>query len=291
MTKAIGISMPLPPPLPENSIDGAFFGREAERLGFESVWCGEHIIAPVSVTKSSSPFFEGGQVPGFQDPLIALARVSAVTKSIKLGPSVLLVPERNPILLAKEIATLDMYSGGRFILGVGAGWLQEESEIMGVDFPHRWSQAIEALRAMKELWTKDQAEFHGKYYDFPPVRCYPKPASKPHPPILFGGVAPTVEKRVVAHGDAWGPERVTPEQLKDRVRNLYALAEEAGRDPGAIQISVFGKKPEADIVSSYLEAGADRVVVGMFSPVIGEAECLSQLEEIARTILPLARKF
>ena len=289
--KAIGISMPLPPPPPANSVDGAFFGREAERLGFESVWCGEHIIAPVTVTKSHSPFFEGGQVPGFQDPLITLARASAVTQRIKLGPSVLLVPEHNPLLLAKQIATLDLQSGGRFILGVGAGWLQEESEIMGVDFPHRWSQAIEAVQVLKELWTKDQAEFHGKYYDFPPVRCYPKPASKPHPPIMFGGVAPNVEKRVVAHGDAWGPERVTPEQLKDRVANLRSLAKEAGRDPASIQISVFGKRPEADIVSSYLEAGADRVVAGMFSPVTSEKECLSQLEEIARTILPLAKKF
>ena len=287
--KAIGISMPLPPPLPAHTVDGAFFAREAERLGFESVWCAEHIIAPVTVTKSQSAFFAGGQVPGFQDPLIALARASAVTRTIKLGTSVLLVPEHNPLHLAKQIASLDLYSGGRFLLGVGAGWLQEESEIMGVDFPHRWSQAIEAVRVMKELWTKDAAEFHGKYYDFPPVRCYPKPAQKPHPPVLFGGVAPTVEKRVVAHGDGWAPERITPEELKRRLVGLHALAREAGRDPGAIQISIHGKKPEKDIVSSYLEAGANRVVVS--APIVSsEKECLAHLENIARSILPLVRR-
>ncbi len=288
--KRIGISLGVPPPLPHHSLDAAFFAREAERLGFESFWCGEHIIAPAVVTKSVSPFFVDGQVPGFPDPLVMLARASAVTTRIKLGTSVLLLPEHNPLLLAKEVATLDHFSGGRFLMGVGAGWLREESEIMKVDFDHRWSQAIEAVRALKALWTQDAAEFHGKYYDFPPVRCHPKPVQKPHPPIFFGGVAPNVLRRVVAHGDGWAPERVTPELLKDRVKELRELARQAGRDPRSIPVSIHGKKPEPDLVAAFLEAGADRVVVGI-PATHDEREARESLARAAALMDGVDRKF
>jgi alkanesulfonate monooxygenase SsuD/methylene tetrahydromethanopterin reductase-like flavin-dependent oxidoreductase (luciferase family) len=121
--------------------------------------------------------------------IVALARASAVTKTIKLGTGICLIPERNPLLLAKEVATLDRLSGGRFIFGIGAGWLKEETEIMGGDFAHRWTQTKDAILAMKALWTQDEAEYHGQYYDFPRVRSFPKPAQKPHPPIFLGGSA------------------------------------------------------------------------------------------------------
>ena len=124
------------------------------------------------------------------DPLIALARASAVTSTIKLGTSISLVPEHNPLLNAKQIATLDRMSNGRFIYGIGAGWLKEETEIMGGNFEHRWGQSREAILAMKELWTKDEAEFHGRFYDFPPVKCSPKPLQKPHPPVYWEGSHP-----------------------------------------------------------------------------------------------------
>ncbi|MEE9286136.1 MAG: LLM class F420-dependent oxidoreductase [Dehalococcoidia bacterium] len=288
--KKIGVSMPLPPPPPDHTVDGAFFAREAERLGFESVWVAEHVTAPVHVTRSQSPFFVDGQVPGFPDPLIVLARVSAATSSIKLGTSVLLAPEHHPVRLAKATATLDLFSGGRLILGVGAGWLEEEAEIMGVDFPHRWTQAREAVLALKALWTGEPAEFHGRYYDFPPVRCLPRPAQQPHPPVLLGGVAPNVLKRVVAFGDGWAPERISPEELKDRLPQLWELARKAGRDPDGLQISVHGKGPDPDVVASYLEAGAERVVVGC--PIVTqEREALEHLERIAGTVLPLAQRF
>ena len=126
------------------------------------------------------------------DPFLALARASAVTKTLKLGTGICLVPEHNPLLLAKEIATLDHLSGGRFLFGIGAGWLQEETEIMGGDFAHRWSQTREAMLVMKELWTKEEAEYHGTFYNFPPVRSFPKPAQPPHPPIFLGGSASNV---------------------------------------------------------------------------------------------------
>ena len=173
-----------------HSVDTAILAKRAEELGFESFWVPEHAVIPI---KTTSPFrgSPDGVIPDsykrIVDPFIALARAAAVTQTIKLGTGVCLVPERNPLILAKEVATLDHFSGGRFIFGIGAGWLKEETEIMGGDFSHRWTQTREAILAMKELWTKDEAEYHGKYYDFPPVRCYPKPAQKPHPPIFLGG--------------------------------------------------------------------------------------------------------
>ena len=176
-------------PLPAYTLDPAFMARTAESLGFESIWYAEHPILPVS---SESQFPSGGPIPWtyahFADPYIALARASGATSTIKLGTGITLVPERNPLMLAKEIATLDRVSGGRFLFGIGAGWNREETEIFGGDFDHRWTQTREAVDVMKELWTKDEAEFHGTYYDFQPVKSNPKPVQQPHPPVILGGL-------------------------------------------------------------------------------------------------------
>ena len=152
------------------------------------------------------------------------------------------------MLLAKEISTLDLFSGGRFLFGIGAGWLREETEIMGGDFDHRWTQARESILAMKELWTKTEAEFHGRYYNFPPVKSYPKPAQKPHPPVILGGHAKTVLERVVAWGNGWLPNRITPEGLRESRATLDRLAKDAGRDPSTISISVDGQPADRDLV-------------------------------------------
>jgi len=163
------------------------------------------------------PLYRSGK---FVDPFIALARASAVTTKITLGTGVCLIPEHNPLLLAKQVATLDNFSGGRFIFGVGAGWLREETQIMGGDYDHRWGQTREAILAMKEQWTKDEAEFHGKYYDFPPVISFPKPLQQPHPPIYVGAMtAGNVFRRVVTYGNGWMPWLYTPEQIRDGPRN------------------------------------------------------------------------
>ena len=250
-------------PLPAYTVDSAFIARKAEELGFESIWYAEHPAVPVH---SDSPFpSTGGEIPWtyshFSEPYIALARASAVTSTIKLGTGITLVPERNPLLLAKEIATLDHYSGGRFLFGVGTGWLKEETEMMGGDFEHRWTQTKEAILAMKELWTKEEAEFHGEYFDFPPVRSYPKPAQKPHPPVILGGMARNVLRRVINIADGWLPNRVTPAQVEESRAKLDAMAAEVGRDPASITISVYGQEPDRAIVQSLLSAGANRVVV------------------------------
>ena len=273
-------------PLPAYTIDPAFMAKKAEDLGFESIWYAEHAAVPVH---SDSPFpATGGEIPWtyshFTDPYIALARASGVTTKIKLGTGITLVPERNPLLLAKEIATLDRYSGGRFLFGIGTGWLKEETEMMGGDFEHRWTQTREAIEVMKELWTKEEAEYHGRYFDFPLVRSYPKPVQNPYPPIILGGMAKNVLRRIVTHADGWLPNRVTPAEVEESRKKLDAMAAEAGRDPKSITISVYGQLPERDIVHSLLNAGADRVVVRP-EYVETEKEMGEQLERMAEAVL------
>ena len=273
-------------PLPAYTVDVAFIARKAEELGFESLWYAEHPILPVH---SESPFpATGGAIPDtyrhFTDPFIALARASGVTSKIKLGTGITLVPERNPLVLAKEIAALDQYSGGRFLFGIGAGWHREETTIMGGDFEHRWSQTREAILALKELWTKDEAEFHGQYYDFPPVYCYPKPAQKPHPPVILGGHARNVLQRVVRWGDGWLPNRADPAQIEESRKILDTLAAERGRDPASITISVYGQPADRDLIRSYMNAGADRVVVRP-EHCETEAQMGEQLERMAEAVI------
>ena len=275
-------------PLPAYTLDPAFIARKAEELGFESIWYHEHPILPVS---SASPFpATGGEIPWtyrhFSDPYMSLAMAAAVTDRIKLCTGITLVPERNPLILAKQISVLDRHSNGRFVFGIGAGWNREETEMMGGDFDHRWTQTEEAVGALKELWTQDQAEFHGKYYNFPPVYMYPKPVQQPHPPVLLGGNARNVLRRVVRYGDGWLPNRATPAQIEDSRQQLDALAAERGRDPQALTISVFGQPPETtrQTVDDFLNAGAQRVCVWP-NHTDSEEDMGQQLERMAEELL------
>jgi len=279
----VGISVPLPAYL----VDVGAMARTAEALGFESFWCAEHPFIPVHTT-SRFPGTADGVIPEayshFIDPFVALARASGTTSRIKLATGIVLVPERHPLLLAKEVSTLDLFSGGRFLFGIGAGWLREETQLMGGDFDHRWGQTRESILAMKELWTKPEAEFHGKFYDFPPVRSNPKPAQKPHPPVLLGGDAPRVLERVVAWGDGWLPNRVTPVELREKRAALDRLAKEAGRDPAAISISVHGQPADRDLITRFHDAGATRVIVRPATSK-SEPEMVRELARIAEAVL------
>jgi probable F420-dependent oxidoreductase len=278
----IGISVPLP----AYHVDVAFIAREAERLGFESLWCAEHPFVPVH-SQSRFPGSADGVIPEsyshFVDPFVALARASGVASRLKLGTGIVLVPERHPLLLAKEVSTLDLFSGGRFLFGIGAGWLREETEIMGGDFDHRWTQTRESVLAMKALWTRPEAEFHGTYYKFPAVKSYPKPLQKPHPPVLLGGHARNVLQRVVAWGDGWLPNRITPDELRESRAALDRLAKDAGRDPAAITISVHGQPANLDLIIRLHEAGANRVIVRP-EAVKTEREMADQLHRIAEAV-------
>jgi len=279
----VGISVPLPAYL----VDVGFMARKVEELGFESFWCAEHPFIPVQ-TQTRFPGSADGVIPEtyshFVDPFVALARASGATKTIKLGTGIVLVPERHPLLLAKEISTLDLFSGGRFLFGIGAGWLREETQIMGGDFDHRWTQTRESILAMKELWTKPAAEFHGKYYDFPLVKSFPKPLQKPHPPVLLGGSAKNILERIIAWGDGWLPNRVTPEKLREGRATLDRLAKDAGRDPSKITISVHGQPADRDLLRRFHDAGANRVIVR--PPVVKtESEMGTELSRMADAVL------
>jgi probable F420-dependent oxidoreductase len=268
------------------SVDVAAVAQKAESLGFESLWLPEHGVMPVHVTTRYQGSSDGSIPPSMSDigdPFIGLARASAVTKTLKLGTGICLVPEHNPLLLAKEIATLDHLSGGRFLFGIGAGWLREETEIMGGDFEHRWSQTREAVLVMKELWTKEEAEYHGKFYNFPPVRSFPKPFQTPHPPIFLGGSAGNVFKRIVAWGDGWMPTRATPQDIKSGRATLDELANAAGRDPHSIEIMVYGEAGDPETLKRFEQAGASRVIVRL-QTTEGDA-ALTELERMAEQLL------
>jgi len=271
----------------EQSADPAVVAKRAEEVGFASFWVPEHPILPVHCSSGYPGTSDGGIPPAvgiIADPFVALARASAVTSTIQLGTGVCLVPERNPLLMAKEIATLDHYSGGRFIFGIGAGWLKEETEIMGGDFPHRWSQTRDAILAMKELWTKDESEYHGRYYNFPPIRSFPKPAAKPHPPVLLGGSSKYVFKRIVEWGDGWLPTGVSLEGVQRGRATLNELAEKAGRDPRSLSIIAFGQPGQfatSQEIRALEKAGISHATIWLRrtkrDEVIAEVEALANL--------------
>lgn len=230
--------------LSESTIDPVSAGRKCEELGFESIWVPEHAIIPVH---TKVPYFAlDGKIPEpytrFPDPFVLLAMMSSVTTRLKLGTAICLVPERHPLALAKEVATLDYFSGGRFLFGIGAGWQAEESEIMGVDFRRRWPITREYLRAMKELWTRPEASFEGQFLKFPAVIANPKPAHKPHPPIFIGagGLNWKRERAIrdtVDLGDGWMPVALPPKDLAADLGVMKQLCAEAGRDFNRLEIS------------------------------------------------------
>ena len=269
-------------PIPAYKVSAAFLGAEVERLGFESIWYAEHPVIPVHLhaTKQQVP----PNYPHFVDPYIALSQASGATSKIKLGTGITLIPERNPLVLAKAISTLDLFSDGRFILGIGTGWLREETEIMGGDFDHRWTQTEESLIVLKKLWANNEAEFHGKYYDFPPVKMFPKPKQKPHPPILIGGRAKNVFNRIVRCGNGWLPNGVTPKDIENGKRTLEKLSLENGKEPGKFTISVHGIKGEKQLIKDFNNAGADRVIIRP-NLTETESETSEELEKIAAVAL------
>lgn len=275
----------------DRSVDPAIIAKRAEELGFGSYWVPEHAIIPVK-TSSPYPASEDGIIPDeygrITDPFVSLARASAVTKTIELGTGICLIPERNPLELAKEVATLDHFSGGRFIFGIGAGWLREETEIMGGDFDHRWRQTKDAVLAMKELWTQDEAEYHGKYYDFPAVRSFPKPARKPHPPVYMGGSSKYVFKRVVEWGDGWMPVLSPVEDIQAGRQRLNEMAEQAGRDPKEISVLAFGwpgKFRTKEEINELQSVGVDHVTIWLTQSEKGENAVLAELESLAKEVL------
>lgn len=271
--------------------DPATIAKRAEELGFDSYWVPEHAVIPKG-SADVYPAKQAGKPPPeylfkMPDPLIALARASSVTMTLKLGTGVALVPERNPITAALEIASLDHFSGGRFLYGIGAGWNEPECTVMGGDFAHRWTQTREAIDVMKKLWTGDYVEHHGKYYDFPPVVCQPTPAQRPHPPILLGSIgSPRVLKRVATWADGWLPLTTDPQEIANGKAELTKFAREAGRDPAALAIVAFsppgGVMRTRTEMAEFAKAGATGAVLWLNGT--NEKEVLADLAELAAAV-------
>jgi probable F420-dependent oxidoreductase len=253
----------------ESTARPAPFAAEMEQLGFESLWVPEHPVLPVN---PKTPFPQGGPIPDvyshMSDQFICLGMAAATTKTLKLATGIALTPEHNPIVAAKQIATLDHFSGGRVIYGIGAGWLREESELLGVDFPRRWSQTAEYVAAMRELWSKPEASFSGKYVNFPPVRSYPKPIQQPGPPVLLGSRDKNALKRVAKWGDGWCPNRVDFDYMREQLSILKDECRAVGRDFAKLDITLMGalKGERAEVqteLSRYAEIGVGRFVAGV----------------------------
>jgi probable F420-dependent oxidoreductase len=265
--------------------------RTVEELGFESLFIPEHPVIPIDF-KTIPP--GGGELPEhygrWMDPFVALSVAAAVTRKIKLGTGICLLPEREPIITAKTIATLDVISGGRVILGVGGGWLREETEALGTRFGQRWKRLRETVEALRVLWTQAEPSYEGELVRFPKVRFEPKPIQKPGPPILLGAHGPKAFERVARTYDGWIPLAGKPQNFKTQVEALRKVVAQAGRDPATLQINAF-VAPGEDGVSSedlkgYQEAGVQRLV--LFSQrdaiKIANGRTLEVIRRIAPTV-------
>jgi len=258
------------------AIQPAALGREVEARGFESLFFPEHTHIPTS-RRSIPP--TGGELgreySHAHDPFVALGAVSAVTERLLLGTGICLVIQRDPIVLAKEVASLDFMSGGRVLFGVGGGWNKEEMEDHGTNPALRWHVLRERVEAMKAIWTQDEAEYRGEFVSFPPMWQWPKPVQKPHPPVIVGGDGPTTLARVVRYGDAWMPVARRAD-FSGRITELQRLADAAGRGP--IPVYVCACPAKAEVVAAYVEQGVDRVVFTL--PAVPADEALPLLDRM-----------
>ena len=254
--------------LTEQSGNPAAIAHEAENLGFESFFVAEHMAVPSSYT-THYPRSRDGKVPEFYarliDPFVALAMAATSTSRIKIGTAICLLPQRNVIETAKVTASIDLYSNGRLILGVGAGWFREEAEAMGVNFTRRWQHLRESVEALRMLWSGDDVSYAGEIVKFPPVKLGPKPVQKPGPPILLGAHDPKhALKRVARYADGWCPGGLSVEKARECIPQIKQLAKEFGRDPSKLEFSVLltgTDGPSADLIKQYEEAGVSRLVL------------------------------
>ena len=263
------------------AIDPATLAPEVEERGFDSLWFPEHSHIPVSRT---SPYPGGGDLPRMYvhtyDPFVGLMAAAAATTTLKVGTGIALVVQRDTIHTAKEVASLDRLSGGRFLFGVGAGWNREEMADHGTDPKTRMRLMAEQIKAMKALWTQEEAEYHGEFVDFERSWAWPKPVTEPHPPVLVGGMGPGVEDRVLDFGDEWMPQRVGPDNIDEfaeRVDKLQQRAADAGR--GRIPMSLFGAETSSEALDGYRRVGMDRLIYGVSSS--DRDTVLKELDELA----------
>ena len=258
---------------------------EAEALGFDAVWLGEHIISPVSMD-SRYPYAESSdESPAyhshlpFYDPYAALAFVAARTERIRLGLSLSIVPLHDPYHLARSVATLDLFSGGRFLFGVGTGWLKEEFDIVGQPWDRRGARLEESLALMVRLWNDSEPTFEGEFFSLPPSAMEPKPLTLPHPPFFFGGITPVALRRAAKLGDGWIGVGLKIPEVGPVVKELHSLRHELGRAGEPLEISlILSSSPTKEDVRALEDAGVDQVVV---RPWVKGRDALGNLRALA----------
>jgi probable F420-dependent oxidoreductase len=257
------------------SIGPAELARAAEDAGFEALFFAEHTHIPVS---RDTPTPGGGELPQRYwhtlDPFVALTAAAAATERLRIGTGVCLVIERDPIITAKEAASVDLISGGRFEFGVGAGWNREEMADHGTDFGRRFGVMRERVEAIKAIWTQDEPEFHGRHVDFGPMWSWPKPVQDPHPPVIVGGTGEKVLERVLAYGDAWMPNRRA--DLATLGPRVTELRDRAGRH---VPVTYYGADATDEFVEALAAAGVDRILLQL--PDAGADEVLPLVERYA----------
>ncbi len=262
--------------------------RALEERGFDSVWSPEHSHIPVS---RASPFPSGGDLPkqyyDVMDPFVALTAAAAATSTLKVGTGVCLVAQRDPIQTAKLVASIDLISDGRFLFGVGDGWNAEEMADHGTPFAARHKIARERIEAMKEIWTRSKAEYHGEFVNFDPMMAWPKPVQKPHPPIIVGGAFPQGPRRALRYGNGWIPVtgRASVEGMARAIESLRTMAAETGRDAAECPVSMFGVREDLDEARKLRDLGVARAVVALDSAK--EDEILPVLDRWAAIIRAL----
>lgn len=290
----VGIHVPVFGPL-ANADNIIAVARRVEALGFDSVWSSDHVVMPARV-ESRYPYSATGQflVPPdstWFDPLIALAAVASVTARVRLGTSVVIVPYRNPIVLAKMVSSLDCVCHGRLILGCGAGWLKEEFDALGVPHRERGGRMDEALDIMRILWRDGAGTFNGRFYRFTDMHLNPKPVQKPGPPCWIGGSSDAALRRVLRRGDGWHPTRVTPEDFRARLAVLRDMAAREGRDLGRIALcpkTSYDRCRDLETFMAFKQAGATDILIDFLTDKLDDL--YRGLDAMARDILPRVRE-
>ena len=267
----------------EYTIDIAELARTLEDRGFDALFVPEHTHIPIS---RKSAWSGGDELPKkyshTYDPFVSLSFAAAATQKLELGTGICLVPQRDPIVTAKCVASLDRLSGGRFIFGIGGGWNVEEMNDHGVQYDTRFKQMREHILAMKALWTEDVAEYHGEFVQFEKSWSYPKPVQTPHPPIILGGESKYTLRRVVEFCDGWFPRLRGFQDPKARMAEFRQIADEASRDFSTLSTTLFGAAPDSDCLNVCEEAGVDCVLFQLKSE--GREVLLPRLDELAKFI-------
>ena len=270
------------------------FAQLVEKLGFDALWVSDHIVVPRSVD-SRYPYSRDGSFPvspdvSLMEPIATLLFAAAVTERVKLGTTVLVLPMRNPIVTAKQLASLDVLSNGRLILGVGTGWMEEEFQMLGVPFKRRGARTNEYIRLLKALWTEENPSFEGEFWQIKNVGFNPKPLQQPHPPIWTGGHSAPALRRAGRLSDGWHAVGVSPDTLREQFQEVQRHAEEAGRDPASLTLSVRPRVRMDDpaktieLLRSYREVGVSHAVLEIFAPDMDRVRSL--MDTLANEIRP-----